>query len=132
LRSWPVARAVSARPSLGPWPITAQKVVIGDLLEGGDELLAQGLGASAKYVHLDVTRPDDWETVAMNRVGGPIETANLAVFLASEESSLSTRAEFIADSRKRLPLLPCVLAWDHGRSINGETIAIDGGSLTRG
>jgi hypothetical protein len=66
----------------------------------------------------------------MNRVGGPIETANLAVFLASEESSLSTGAEFIADGRKRLPLLPC--AWDHGRSINGETIAIDGGSLTRG
>jgi NAD(P)-dependent dehydrogenase (short-subunit alcohol dehydrogenase family) len=49
--------------------------------------------ASAKYVHLDVTRPDDSETVAMNRVGGPIETATLAVFLASEESSWSTGAE---------------------------------------
>ena len=35
--------------------------------------------------------------VAMERVGEPIEIANLTVFLASDESSFSTGAEFIAD-----------------------------------
>ena len=65
------------------------KVVIGDLLERDDELLAQGLGASPKYVLLDVTRPDDWETVAMNRVGGLIETATLAVFLGAAGPSVA-------------------------------------------
>jgi len=35
--------------------------------------------------------------VAMNRLGKPTEIARLAVFLASDESSFSTGAEFIAD-----------------------------------
>ena len=35
--------------------------------------------------------------VAMDRVGEPIEIANITVFLASDESSFSTGAEFIAD-----------------------------------
>ena len=35
--------------------------------------------------------------VAMNRLGKPIEIARLVVFLASEDSSFSTGAEFIAD-----------------------------------
>ena len=37
------------------------KVVIGDVLERDAETLSEELGASAKFVHLDVTRPDDWE-----------------------------------------------------------------------
>lgn len=37
------------------------KVIIGDVLNSEGWALAQELGASAKYVHLDVTRPYDWE-----------------------------------------------------------------------
>jgi 3alpha(or 20beta)-hydroxysteroid dehydrogenase len=38
------------------------KVVIGDVLDHEGEALAVEIGASAKYVHLDVTNPDDWDT----------------------------------------------------------------------
>jgi len=37
------------------------KVVIGDLLDAEGEALATELGDGAAFVHLDVTRPDDWE-----------------------------------------------------------------------
>ena len=37
------------------------KVVIGDVSDRDGEALATALGASAKYVHLDVTKPEDWE-----------------------------------------------------------------------
>ncbi len=36
------------------------KVVIGDVLDAPGEALAIELGADATYVHLDVTRPDEW------------------------------------------------------------------------
>ncbi len=36
------------------------KVVLGDILDAEGEALAAELGASARYVHMDVTSPDDW------------------------------------------------------------------------
>ncbi len=44
------------------------KVVIGDLLDREGEAIAAEIGASAKYVHLDVTKPDDWETAVATAV----------------------------------------------------------------
>lgn len=37
------------------------KVVIGDILDDAGAALADRLGEGATYVHLDVTRPEDWE-----------------------------------------------------------------------
>ena len=44
--------------------------------------------------------------VAMKRIGQPIEIANMAVFLASDESSYSTGAEFVADGGEVAGLAP--------------------------
>ncbi|MFZ4690579.1 MAG: glucose 1-dehydrogenase, partial [Polymorphobacter sp.] len=41
-------------------------VVLGDILDAEGEALAAELGANARYLHLDVTSPDDWaEAVAL-------------------------------------------------------------------
>jgi 3alpha(or 20beta)-hydroxysteroid dehydrogenase len=37
------------------------KVVIGDILDEQGKALADELGEAARYCHLDVTQPDDWE-----------------------------------------------------------------------
>jgi 3alpha(or 20beta)-hydroxysteroid dehydrogenase len=37
--------------------------------------------------------------IALRRIGRPIELSNLIVYLASQESSFSTNAEFIARDR---------------------------------
>jgi 3alpha(or 20beta)-hydroxysteroid dehydrogenase len=44
--------------------------------------------------------------VAMRRVGQPIELSHLVVFLASDESSFSTGAEFVADGGETAGLAP--------------------------
>ena len=36
------------------------KVVFGDILDAEGELVAKEVGSAARYVHLDVTEPDDW------------------------------------------------------------------------
>lgn len=49
------------------------QVVIGDLLDAEGEALAAELGANARYIHLDVTQPGDWEkavALAVAEFGG--------------------------------------------------------------
>jgi 3alpha(or 20beta)-hydroxysteroid dehydrogenase len=49
------------------------RVVLGDILDAEGELVAKELGDSAKYVHLDVTEPDDWAravATVTNEYGG--------------------------------------------------------------
>ncbi|CAN5386958.1 SDR family oxidoreductase [soil metagenome] len=49
------------------------RVVLGDILDPEGELVAKGIGDAARYVHLDVTRPDDWTAavaVAAGEFGG--------------------------------------------------------------
>ncbi|MCZ8381300.1 SDR family oxidoreductase [Mycobacterium sp. CPCC 205372] len=48
------------------------KVVFGDILDDEGELVARDVGDDARYVHLDVTRPEDWDAVvaaALERFG---------------------------------------------------------------
>ena len=40
------------------------KVVIGDILDDEGKALADDLGAAARYVHLDVTNPEQWTAAA--------------------------------------------------------------------
>ncbi|MBS4729805.1 glucose 1-dehydrogenase [Mycobacterium sp. SM1] len=70
------------------------KTVIGDILDAEGEALADELGTASRYVHLDVTDPDQWKTavstavdefgklnVLVNNAGivnlGPLKTINL-------------------------------------------------------
>ncbi len=49
------------------------KVVCGDILDTEGELVVKELGENARYVHLDVTRSEDWEAavaVAVGEFGG--------------------------------------------------------------
>ncbi|MEV4732792.1 glucose 1-dehydrogenase [Saccharopolyspora sp. NPDC049426] len=45
------------------------KVVIGDILDDEGEALAEELGDVARYVHLDVTKPDEWKKAVDVAVG---------------------------------------------------------------
>lgn len=46
------------------------KVVIGDILDDEGKALADELGDAARYVHLDVTRPDEWKAAVDTAVDG--------------------------------------------------------------
>ena len=49
------------------------KVVFGDILDAEGEAVAKEVGGATRYVHLDVTQPDDWERVvatAVDEFGG--------------------------------------------------------------
>jgi len=44
------------------------KVVCGDILDAEGELVAEDLGEDARYVHLDVTRAEDWDAAVATAV----------------------------------------------------------------
>jgi 3alpha(or 20beta)-hydroxysteroid dehydrogenase len=49
------------------------KVVFGDILDSEGEAVAKDVGGATRYVHLDVTQPDDWQGVvatAVDEFGG--------------------------------------------------------------
>ena len=49
------------------------KVVFGDILDDEGKAVAAEVGASARYLHLDVTKPDDWDAAvdtALREFGG--------------------------------------------------------------
>lgn len=49
------------------------RVVFGDILDAEGAAVAKGVGAAARYVHLDVTEPGDWEkavATAVDEFGG--------------------------------------------------------------
>jgi 3alpha(or 20beta)-hydroxysteroid dehydrogenase len=49
------------------------RVVFGDVLDGEGEAVARDVGAAARYLHLDVTQPDDWDravALAVSEFGG--------------------------------------------------------------
>lgn len=70
------------------------KVVIGDLLDEVGEATAAELGENARFVHLDVTKPEDWEAAvatAVSEFGGLdvlINNAGIVNFAPIEEYTL--------------------------------------------
>lgn len=70
------------------------KVVIGDILDDDGAALAAEIGDNARYVHLDVTRLDDWDAavkVATDDFGGLdvlVNNAGIANFGPIEEYSV--------------------------------------------
>jgi 3alpha(or 20beta)-hydroxysteroid dehydrogenase len=44
------------------------KVVFGDILDAEGEAVAKEVGSATRYIHLDVTQPDDWERVVATAV----------------------------------------------------------------
>src|SRR6185437_16476839 len=45
------------------------KVVIGDILDDEGKTLADDIGESARYVHLDVTEADQWDAAVATALG---------------------------------------------------------------
>jgi len=70
------------------------KVVIGDILDAEGEATAARLGDSVRFVHLDVTKPDDWNTAVSAAVDGfggldiLVNNAGIANFAPIEDYTL--------------------------------------------
>ena len=70
------------------------KVVIGDILDREGERLAEHLGDAVRYVHLDVTQPEQWDDAvaaaveSFGRLDVLVNNAGIANFGAIEEYSI--------------------------------------------
>ncbi|MDQ0775320.1 3alpha(or 20beta)-hydroxysteroid dehydrogenase [Streptomyces aurantiacus] len=70
------------------------EVVVADVLDEQGETLAKELGARARYVHLDVSREDDWATAvavakeAYGKVDGLVNNAGILRFNALVDTPL--------------------------------------------
>src|ERR1700735_1967680 len=58
---------------MGAWHVQAlvdegARVVFGDILDSEGEAVAKDVGGGTRYVHLDVTLPDDWDRVVATAV----------------------------------------------------------------
>jgi 3alpha(or 20beta)-hydroxysteroid dehydrogenase len=80
------------------------KSVALDLATAGVRCNSVHPGAVATPMTADLDLPQ--KHVAMRRMGRPEELAHLVVFLASDESSFSTGAEFVADGGETCGLAP--------------------------
>ena len=78
------------------------RVVIGDILDDDGKALAAEIGENARYVHLDVTKLEDWEAavkVAVDEFGSLsvlVNNAGIANFASIEEYSVTQWDTIIA------------------------------------
>lgn len=77
------------------------QVVIGDVLDDEGEAVATQLGDAVRYAHLDVSRPDDWETAVRTAVEAfdgldiLVNNAGIARWAPIEEHTVETWHEVI-------------------------------------
>lgn len=73
------------------------KVVMGDILDKEGEAVAKDIGANARYVHLDVTNPEDWQkAVAAAEEFGPLNVlVNNAAILFAKSIVDTTPEEYM-------------------------------------
>ena len=71
--------------------VEGANVVIGDVLDADGKALAARIGASAKYAHLDVTKPEDWDAAvaaavkAFGRLDVLVNNAGIASYGSIEQ-----------------------------------------------
>ena len=74
------------------------KVVLADVKDEQGRAVAAGLGAAARFVHLDVTRPEDWqaavESTAANEGGVDVLVNNAAILLLAPLTAIR-REDFL-------------------------------------
>ncbi|MGH3595338.1 MAG: glucose 1-dehydrogenase [Mycobacterium sp.] len=75
------------------------KVVVGDILDDEGNALADELGAAVRFVHLDVTEPDQWKAAVDAAVGG-FGTLNVLVNNAGIVNGNTLQNFLLADWQK--------------------------------
>lgn len=73
------------------------KVVLGDVLDEAGAAVAESIGESARFVHLDVSNPDDWaKAVAVAEEFGPLNVlVNNAAILFAKSIADTTPEEYM-------------------------------------